>query len=653
MTSRHRLAACCSFILPFVLVSNALLQTLPRDYSRRRSHSTNGVASSPTARNAFFLDDNNNKTSSPLKNNGVNVNLQQGKANGGVDLFKTLELKDEALLQAQTAVSSLEKALGSAVTNLENMQQQLQLQVIQMKQELEATKQELSSTKAGLEQTKAELQKTKEDLLQSQKDSSELDLALAQSQLELEQTKLELRETQAGLLQSQTESTQLELALAQSQKAADRADELEAYVKDMESAAAPAAPKKKSDNPWQVFSSSPKVIPALNEWIAIKGTNEGEIQISGKVTSHSTIPDGDAIVTSPLMDPSKAAEKKIVMTLSGSKYRLGTPMSMPPSDAQSVQITTPKKKKSPQQLVKARSSISLPDLSGETLGNGRYLLAGEAVSSINGRSYIQTAYRSNAFGKPTGEALAIKFSPNKEAMKREHANYQKVSSGLKRGSFVRRVEFFPAAGSEMPDQSALVMQRGVADVKAFMPKVGGKLEEELLMDCALTALRCMESLHSVRLVWNDLKTENFVAIEDQKGGVCFRGIDLESCMPVKNAPVDYTPEACPPEFARSFLDGEAETFCLEYSYDVWSYGMFLYEIATGRGFFDGRSAETITKTLPNFEPNLDKVEDSVLADLISQCLERNPNDRPSLSQISNHPFFASTGKNPFDFLFGI
>jgi serine/threonine protein kinase len=206
----------------------------------------------------------------------------------------------------------------------------------------------------------------------------------------------------------------------------------------------------------------------------------------------------------------------------------------------------------------------------------------------------------------------------------------------------------------MPDKCALVMQRGVADVKAFMPKVGGKLEGELLLDCAMTALRCVEALHSAKLVWNDLKTENFVVIDDQKGGVTFRGIDLESCMPVMTAPVDYTPEACPPEFARSFLDGDAVAFSLDYSYDVWSYGMFLYEIYTGRGFFDGMSVQRITNVLPTFTPNLEKVADPVLSDLISQCLSRNPSDRPTVARIFKHQFFAdvSASKNPFDFLFG-
>ena len=61
-------------------------------------------------------------------------------------------------------------------------------------------------------------------------------------------------------------------------------------------------------------------------------------------------------------------------------------------------------------------------------------------------------------------------------MKREYANYQQVSSHLKRGSFIRRVEFLPVVGREVPEGSALVMHRGAADVKAFMPRVGGQAQ---------------------------------------------------------------------------------------------------------------------------------------------------------------------------------
>jgi len=547
---------------------------------------------------------------------GLNVlfdtSLSKIEHNGArVDIFKTLELKDEALVQAQSAVNSLESALDSAVSNLENLQGQLQFQVVSLENEL-------SSTRLALEETTAELQRTQTELLQSQK-----------------------------------EFAQLSMAYEQSFEAAARADKLEAYINTLNEEKSSQSPPKKDNNPWQIWSTAAQIeVPTLNEWIAIKGANEGEIQISGKVGGHPVIPDGDAIVTSPVTDPIGTTEGKIITTLSGSKYKLGTAMSMPSAGNPSQKITSGSKNKRRKPLTRVRSSISLPDLTGNTLGNGKYLLAGESVSSTNGRSFIQTVYRASSLGKPVGEPLIIKYSPNKEAMKREYYNYQRVSASLKRGNFIRRVEFMANAGNEVSNMSALVMQRGVSDVKAFMPKVGGKLDGELLLECALATLKCMEALHSVKLVWNDLKTENFVVIEDERGGVSFRGIDLESCMPVKSNPIDYTPEACPPEFATSFLSGEAESFQLEFSYDVWSYGMLLYEVATGRGFFDGTSAQKITKELPSFVPNINDVQDPVIADLISQCLVRNPRDRLTVSQIRRHEFFSSVNKNPFDFLFG-
>jgi len=316
------------FFFPLLLpsTSDALLPSVPADITR--VHQKKLPSSSTTSLNSFF-------------NEGKKPSSQKTTfdINGSEDLFTSRNLKDEALIQAQTAVSSLESALESAVTSLENMQQQLQLQVVQLQEELDSSKRELSNTQSDLEQAKAELQKTQDELIRSQKINMQLELALEQS------------------------------------KDAKRADRLESYVTNLKensnTASAPPLPtKKESTDPWQLFATSQKVIPVLNDWIAIRGTNDGEIQISGKVTNHPTIPDGDAIVTSPLIDASKAVEKKIVTTLSGSKYRLATPMNMPASDAASLTITTPEKKKSSQQLIKARSSISIPDLTGSTVGNG-------------------------------------------------------------------------------------------------------------------------------------------------------------------------------------------------------------------------------------------------------------------------------------------
>jgi chromosome segregation ATPase len=136
--------------------------------------------SSRTKLSAFFLNDKDDNNKTPSKNNATPSGKDGSSANA--DLLQTLELKDEALYQAQTAVSSLEKALESAVTNLENMQQQLQLRVLRLEKELRTTKGELTDTMGELQKTRTELQSTREELTQSREERDGLDWALGQSQ---------------------------------------------------------------------------------------------------------------------------------------------------------------------------------------------------------------------------------------------------------------------------------------------------------------------------------------------------------------------------------------------------------------------------------------------------------------------------------------
>jgi serine/threonine protein kinase len=144
-----------------------------------------------------------------------------------------------------------------------------------------------------------------------------------------------------------------------------------------------------------------------------------------------------------------------------------------------------------------------------------------------------------------------------------------------------------------------------------------------------------------------MKTENFVVLE----GGSVRGIDLESAMPVKDNPVDYSPEATPPEFAEAFLDGDGPYFTLEYNYDVWSLGMMLYELATGRGYFDGKAPIAITRLL-KARPAIDLSREDMdknLKDLVQRCLNVDPVRRPNILQILLHPYFLTTGIGPISF----
>jgi len=124
-----------------------------------------------------------------------------------------------------------------------------------------------------------------------------------------------------------------------------------------------------------------------------------------------------------------------------------------------------------------------------------------------------------------------------------------------------------------------------------------------------------------------------------------KGIDLESAMPVGDNPVDYSPEACPPEFAAAFLEGEGPYFVLDPAYDVWSLGMLMLELSTGEGFFDGKTPAQITKWLRDCDNGipLDNVDvDDRLRDLLRRCLQKDPKKRPNMAQVLLHPYFITS-----------
>ena len=177
--------------------------------------------------------------------------------------------------------------------------------------------------------------------------------------------------------------------------------------------------------------------PIINKWRydSSKGT------ISGVVTNHPTIPDGDRITTSPVKNPGGVDQNIVVQTKSGSKYKLSSvavgglipaveekkakakeaarldaekkaaaaakkavasKKSTPPQKAKVVATTKPKTTPSPalsaaapqidtgalRKLAKSKFSLT-----GTTVGpNGKYLLAGKPRQSSGRSAKIWTAY---------------------------------------------------------------------------------------------------------------------------------------------------------------------------------------------------------------------------------------------------------------------
>jgi hypothetical protein len=444
--------------------------------------------------------------------------------------------------------------------------------------------------------------------------------------------------------------------------------------------------------------------PELSEWVLNRNGS-----ITGIVKYHPIYDDGDGITTSILADIKSVGPNQYVTTKSGSAYKLvgegaafskkyiantrdseGATLKKPTPDVlsnaaaavtggflsffagASPPTTLPKSPSlstnqdgAASTSQQQKQSSQYKDLSGLTFGGGKYLVSGTYKLSTSGKSLIWKAYRANFRGEPTGDLITLKMSSDTDALRRECANYEKLKNNLvSRGAFVNKLDYLPDAKSsdrrEYNKHSILVMENGVYNLKEWMSiSRGAGLRGKEMRDVAVAAGQCIQAMHSCKLVWTDLKTENFVVVSNPEvssgataaSSLIVKGIDVESARPFGETPVDYSPEACPPEFAQAFFAGNALQFSLQPSYDMWSLGMMLFEISTGTPYFFLKPPSVVTKTLstPAFKPKVNAIQDPKLRNLVEKCLSIDPDDRPTITQFLLHPYFTTSGIGPFSF----
>jgi serine/threonine protein kinase len=271
------------------------------------------------------------------------------------------------------------------------------------------------------------------------------------------------------------------------------------------------------------------------------------------------------------------------------------------------------------------------------VGN-KYALTDKLRESTSGKSKICEALRLNAVGQPIGKPVTMKISSNSEALERENDNYIKLDDT--EGLFVRILDFLPRAetnGQHFQDKSALVMESGSEDLRSFL-KTHGPLDGDELRETVRMAARCVGAVHEKKMVWTEAKAENFVVKND---GRTIKGIDLESAVRHRDNPIDFSAEACPPEFALAFLCGREPFVEMEYHFDVWSLGMVLYEIATGQHYFGCEDNMAVIAAQLRNTKQIDLSQQPInndLKDLIAWCLQIDPVERPTLEQILQHKF---------------
>lgn len=166
----------------------------------------------------------------------------------------------------------------------------------------------------------------------------------------------------------------------------------------------------------------------------------------------------------------------------------------------------------------------------------------------------------------------------------------------------------------------------------------GRFPMERCRYYAAEVLLALEHLHSLGIIYRDLKLENVIL--DSKGHA--KLVDLGLAVVTKTPIRGYagTPGYCAPEMVRDRSYNK--------SVDIFSFGVLLYRMARGTKPFGGRSAEDLDKAVLHAEPSLtSKAFDDGkghMVDLLRRLLEKNPAQRigcgpEGIDEIKRHPFF--------------
>lgn len=288
---------------------------------------------------------------------------------------------------------------------------------------------------------------------------------------------------------------------------------------------------------------------------------------------------------------------------------------------------------------------------GTRLGpNGRYVV-GEMIN----RGGTAVVYRGE--DAENGEAVALKCVDVSEnasmrvplrAVKRE-IKYSTRLMDSTRGSDARsRARVVRLLNVVRRDESLLVLVFELcegSDVLDHINARGGSLCESEAKTLFAQLVEAIKTIHDHGFCHRDVKPENAIV---RKEGLKLIDFGLAKGLESANTRAIGTPDYMAPELMdKTDADGKPKrekydaTAC-----DVWSAGVFLYIMLTGRYPFQSRERpKNVKATLQNIlsanYPKLPRSASREVHDLMERMLEIDPKKRIRLREVSKHPWLKS------------
>jgi calcium-dependent protein kinase len=172
-----------------------------------------------------------------------------------------------------------------------------------------------------------------------------------------------------------------------------------------------------------------------------------------------------------------------------------------------------------------------------------------------------------------------------------------------------------------PDLLSLIQRYGI-----FPEKSAAKIIKQLFSSLAY--------LHKRGIVHRDVKAENLI-IQENKGEMIVKLIDFDTVVKKESEEKLKGVHGTVYYMAPEVIDGRHDEKC-----DIWSAGVLLYSLITGKFPFGGRNDQEIMENIAEKQVNAERFSkfSRELADLLKKMLEKNGEMRISAAEAFCHPW---------------